>query len=350
MKRSFVLLLVLALSLCSCNLPAATTTPTATIIPEQPTSTPVESTVTIVPSEVPQEPTASPVPEIVHKDLPGAPLGKVLQTVHDQVDENTASQKQAFGGDDFRNGKYERPFDQKMNYLPEADLVTVFLSREDPLWVYILFKVNKPFSGQAGGNTHYMLEIDTDIDNRGDLLVVTGTPKSTEWSTESVQILTAPDLNVGGVTVVKPDETLNEGRGYFEEIFNDGKGNDPDLAWSRLSKDDPAIVQLAFKNTLTGGEKGKFIWLPWSDAGMLDWSLFEFNDHFTFSQAGYPLKEDAQNYPIKALWGVDNTCRIPSNFTSMGYMPGLCQNYDPVPSKSEPKKECPPCRKPPCPC
>jgi hypothetical protein len=67
---------------------------------------------------------------------------------------------------------------------------------------------------------------------------------------------------------------------------------------------------------------------------MLDWSMFEFNDHFTLEQAGSPLKEDAKNYPLKALWGVDNTCRMPSGFTpSTGSMPGLCPNYEPVPSK-----------------
>jgi hypothetical protein len=67
---------------------------------------------------------------------------------------------------------------------------------------------------------------------------------------------------------------------------------------------------------------------------MLDWSLFEFNDHFTFEQAGYPLKEDAKNYPIKAVWGVDNTCRVPSNFTPEGYMPGLCPSTIPVTGSS----------------
>ena len=264
-----------------------------------------------------------------------------MQTVHDQVDEYTAVQKQAFGGDDFRNGKYERPFDPEMNYLPLADLVSVYLSREDPLWIYVKFKVNKPFASDPAADTHFLLEIDTDLDSRSDILIVTGMPKSTEWSTESVLVLTDPDFNVGGTTVVRPDEKLSEGRGFYNEIFNNGEGDDPDLAWSRQSKDEPNIVMMAFKNTLTGGEKGKFIWLPWSDAGMKDWSLFDFNDHFTFAEAGYPLKEDAENYPLKALWGVDNTCRIPSGFTPTGYMAGLCQNYDPAPSTWLPV--CPPC-------
>jgi hypothetical protein len=332
----------------SASVPAASQAQTSST---ELTATPIPTLIpTLPPTVIPAKPTDTSVPEIVHKDLPGAPIGKLMQTVYDQVDENTASQKQAFGGDDFRNGKYERPFDKDMNYLPLADLVSIQLSREDPLWIYILFKVDKPFSIDPTANTHFAIEIDTDLDNRGDILVVTGMPKSMVWSTESVLVLTAPDKNVGGATVVKPDENLSEGRGYYTEIFNNGNGDDPDLAWSRLSKVDPSVAQIAFKNTLAGGEKGKFIWLPWSDAGVLDWSLFEFNDHFTLAQAGYPLKEDAENYPLKALWGVDNTCREPSGFTPTGTMPGLCQNYDTSVSNPDPEKSCPPCRKPPCSC
>jgi hypothetical protein len=269
-------------------------------------------------------PTITPVPEIVHVMWPGSPLGKINQTVHDQVDKNTAPQKQAFGGDDFRNGKYERPFDQDMNYMPFVDLVTVLLNRADPLWIYITFKVNSPLSDDTEGKTHFMIEIDKDLDSRGDVLIVTGIPETKEWSTESVRILTNPDVNVGGELVVRPDPSLSEGRGYYQEIFNDGKGEDPDLAMSRLSKNDADTVLLAFKNTLVGGEDAKFIWLPWTDYGVLDWSLFDFNDHFTFTQAGYPIKDDMQNYPLKALWGVDNTCRVASGFEPKGTIPGLC--------------------------
>jgi hypothetical protein len=269
-----------------------------------------------------------------HKEIPGSPIGKVMQTVHDQVDNATALQKQAFGGDDYKNGKYERPFTQDMEYLPQADLVSVKLSREDPLWIFVQFKVNAEVTIIPDAITHFLVELDTDLDNRGNYLVVTGPPMSTDWETGSVQVLSNPDLNIGGVDPVKPDSQLSEGRGYYEEIFNNGKGDDPDLAWSRLLKDDPMVVEMAFKNTLTGGEKGKFIWLPWTDIGLTDWSKFEFNDHFTFEQAGYPIKDDKANYPLKAIWGVDNTCREPSNFTPNGTMPGLCPNYDPAPSTS----------------
>ena len=341
-SRFFVCFLII---LSGCQTPGTIAPPTVTAeipaITPEPSSTPA----------IVEEPTTTPEPVIVHVDIPGAPLGKMMQTVHDQVDEIASAQKQAFGGDDFKNGKYERPFDQSMNYLPTVDLVTIQLSREDPLWIYTFMKVQKPFMDYPDINTHFLLEIDTNLDNRGDLLIISGLPKNTEWSTDNVKILAAPDQNIGGVSVVKPDENLSEGRGYYETIFDNGSGIDPDLAWSRLSKTDPAVVEIAFKNSLVGGEKGKFIWLPWSNAGMLDWSMFEFNDHLTLAQAGYPLKEDPQNYPVKALWGVDNTCRIPSSFSPTGYMPGLCPNYDPVYSRPEiQEKVCPPCRKPPCSC
>ncbi len=277
--------------------------------------------------------------EPVHKDIPGSPVGKIFQTVHDQVDDRTASKKEAFGGDDFRNGKYERPFTQEMVYLPQVDLVNVKLNREDPLWIYVQFKVIEAFSENRDVKVDFLVELDTDLDSRGNYIIVTAAPSSTQWSTTTVRVLSNPDMNVGGVNPVKPDTNLSEGRGYYEEVFNEGKGDDPDLAWSRLSKDDPAMVEIAFKNTLTGGEKGKFIWLPWSDAGMKDWSLYEFNDHFTLEQAGYPVKDDLENYPLKALWGVDNTCREPSGFTPIGSMPGLCLTYQ-AESQNDEKKNC----------
>ncbi len=324
----FISILISLVVLFGCNMPLNKIEPSPT--PELPT------------------PTASPkpaptiTPEIVHVDLPGGPVGKIYQTVHDQVNENTAPKKEAYGGDDFNLGRFERPFDQKMNYMPLVDLVTVQLSREDPLWIYVLLKVDRPFVAVPSSKPHFMVELDTNLDNRGDYLIVTDLPEDTEWSTKSVQVLTAPDFNIGGKVAVKPDPQLSEGRGYYEIIFDDGKGEDPDLAWSKRSKVDPATVLIAFKNTLTGGEKGGFVWLPWADEGMLQWSLFDFNDHFTLEQAGFPIKTDLKNYPLKELWGVDNTCRMPSGFNPDKTMIGLCPDYSPPPARGSSPTDVPP--------
>jgi hypothetical protein len=334
-SSKILIILIIFISLAGCNMPVAR--PTAEPPPEN-TKEPIPSdTPEPTQTPIPVEPTITPKPDIVHVMWPGSPLGNVNQTVHDQVDDITAAQKQAFGGDDFKNGKYERPFDKDMNYMPFADLETVLLNRADPLWIYVSLKVKGALSDDLAKDIHFLIEIDKDLDSRGDILIVTGLPKSKDWSTESVKVISNPDINVGGTVAVKPDPQLSEGRGYYEILFDNGKGDDPDLAMSRLSKNDPNTVLIAFKNSLTGGEKGKFIWLPWTDTGMLDWSLLEFNDHFTFEQAGYPMKEDTQNYPLKAVWGVDNTCRMPSGFTPNGTMPGLCPNYDPPPAQGPPK-------------
>jgi hypothetical protein len=325
--RVFVFFVILSFLAAGCSLPSGSVMPVPEVSPTVP-----PPTLTPPPTETQLPPTITPEPQIVHVMWPGSPLGTLNQTVHDQVDANTAPQKQAFGGDDFKNGKYERPFDPEMNYLPYADLVSIQMNREDPLWIYVTFKVNAPLTDDPTGKTQFMIEVDKDLDSRGDLLIISGIPKTKEWSTESVMVFTNPDVNVGGTLVVKPDPTLSEGRGYYQEIFNNGKGDDPDLAMSRISRNYPDTVLVAFKNTLIGGEKGKFVWLPWTDAGMHDPSLFEYNDHFTYEQAGYPVKDDMANYPLKALWGVDNTCRMPSGFTIDGTLPGLCPNYDPAPA------------------
>jgi hypothetical protein len=322
----FTVLIVSAILLTACNMPLKAIEPAP-----EPTFTSIPPT--LMPTNAPL-PTITPIPEIVHVVWPGSPLGNINQTVHDQIDKTTAPQKQAFGGDDFRNGKYERPFDQDMNYMPFVDLVTVMLNRADPLWIYVTFKVNSALTNDTEGKTHFLVELDKDLDSRGDYLIVTGIPKTKEWSTESVMVLSNPDVNVGGTLVIMPDPSLSEGRGYYQEIFNNGKGDDPDLAMSRLSKNDTDTIILAFKNTLVGGEKGRFIWLPWTDYGVQDWSQFDFNDHYTFSQAGYPVKDDMQNYPLKALWGVDNTCRVASGFEPKGTIPGMCPEYTPLEPES----------------
>jgi hypothetical protein len=95
--------------------------------------------------------------------------------------------------------------------------------------------------------------------------------------------------------------------------------------------DDPKCIDIAFKSSFIGGAKGKFIWLSWALVGMQDLTKFEFNDHFTKADAGSPLKEDKDLYPIKGIWGVDNTPRIPSGFEPGGLMPGLAQNFQPKP-------------------
>ncbi|GAP20461.1 hypothetical protein [Leptolinea tardivitalis] len=249
------------------------------------------------------------------------------QTVHDQTNEKTAKDKTAFGGDVFGLGWYERPFDQNMGYLPFMDIAKILMNREDPNWVYVqMFMVN-PLSEGDASKPLYGIEMDTDLDNRGEFILLASTPKGTEWSTEGVMIMSNSDNNMGGIKPVLPDTKLSDAKGYDKEVFNSGKGDDPNLAWARISPKDPKCIQFAFKSSFIGGAKGKFIWMPWALVGVQDLTKFEFNDKFTREEAGSPLKSDGATYPLKSLWGVDNTARIPSGFVPTGNMPGLAEPF-----------------------
>lgn len=91
------------------------------------------------------------------------------------------------------------------------------------------------------------------------------------------------------------------------------------------------MLEIAIKHSFVGGVKGKYMWFPWTLAGLQDPTKMEFNDHFTRDDAGSPLKTEGKYYPVKAVWGVDNTGRIPSGFEPAGLMPGLIQSLQPKP-------------------
>lgn len=253
------------------------------------------------------------------------------QTVHDQTNEKNAASKGAVGGDVFGLGWYERPFDQKMGYLPFMDLSKILMNREDANWVYVQISAVNPIAEGATLKPLYGLELDTDLDNRGEFLVTATGARSTEWSTEGVVVLTNSDNMVGGLKPVLPDTALSEGKGYDKEVFNAGNGDDANLAWARISPADPKVIDIAFKSSFVGGAKGNFIYSTWALVGLQDFTKFDFNDHFTKEDAGSPLKEDGKIYPLKSLWGVDNTSRIPSGFVPTGTMPGLAQDFQPKP-------------------
>ena len=278
-------------------------------------------------------------------EKPGDTIGTKSRTIYDQTNEKTAQDKVAFGGDVFGLGWYERPFDQNMGYMPFIDLQKILLNREDANWVYVQIHVTGNVSEGSGANPLYGVEWDTDLDNRGEFLLLTSIPGSTEWATQGVMVYSNSDNMLGGSNPVLVDKSPATNAGYDTEVFNSGKGNAPNLAWSRMSPSDPKVVELAIKSSFLGGPKGKFIWFPWTMAGAPDLMKFEFNDKFTLSEAGSPVKKQAQlvhfngftalttpgdEYPLKGLWGLDNTPRYASGFTPMGQMPGMGQSYEPT--------------------
>jgi hypothetical protein len=291
-------------------------------------------------------------------NTPGEINSKNYRTIYDQTDEKTASKKEAFGGDVFGLGWYERPFDQSMGYMPFIDISEVRLHRDDPNWIYVQIFVVGNIADGSNLKPMFGVELDTDLDNRGEFLLLASAPRGTEWSTDGVVIYSNSDNRIGGNSPVLVDKKTPGNKGYDTEVFNSGKGQDSNLAWARISPTNPRCMDLAFKNLFVGGEKGKFIWFPWTLVGMKDMTKFEFNDHISMAEAGSPTKQKAalvhfngfvalttsgDDYPLNGLWGIDNTPRYPSGFFPNGSMPGMGPLYEPTYSPpSRPDKNAPP--------
>ena len=306
----------------SAPLPASANTPTQPPI----ATAPAGSTATAAPQAT-DTATATRTP-IVHSVTPGQP-GAAISAMSDSNSSSLASQHRANGGDNFAVDLYERPFSSNtMDYSADLDITSAKLMR-DAAWVY----VNITLAGQnaSGGLLgDYGVEVDLNMDGRGDLLVMAAKPGAA-WSTDGVRVWSDPNHDVGGAHPIASDPPSNTD-GYENLVFDQGVGSDPDAAWARLSPSDPNSVQLAFKGKLIN-DSSTFMWGAWaaSDA-MLNPAWFDYNDHFTLAQAGSPLVEDKQNYPLKALADVDNTCRWVVGFTPTGNEPGIC----PVPATPTP--------------
>jgi hypothetical protein len=253
---------------------------------------------------------------------PGGPLN------YDVDSSGTAPQHRAPYGDAYDLNQFERPFTQKdMTYLPNVDIVTFQLS-SDASWYYVFITLigtnpNDPI------NIDYGVEFNKNRDGFGDTLIWAQPPYKTTWSTDGLKVYTDPNHDTGGASPVKSDAKPGvpyPGDGYETVIFNQGQGADPDLAWVRMDPQNSSVVEFAFKTSLVGES---FMWGVWADAGLKDPSKFNYNDRFTAAEAGSPIKNDP-NYPIKAIYAVDNTCWAAFGFIPTGYEPHLCSFTPPV--------------------
>ncbi len=353
--RSIMIIIVIMLIvvlISACNLPQQTSTEmvtepaTVAEADKQPEIQPTE----VPPTEVP--PTDEPVEilpteessptSIVHLVVanitpPGSP-----QVIHDQESDRKADQKEAYAGDEFLRGRYERPFDQDMNYLPVIDIKQANLFRDkDDEFIYSIIHMKEDPALFPDSQFGFGIELDLDIDGRGDVLVWTARPLSTEWSVEGVTVWKDLNKNIGGVTPMRSDTPPGDD-GYEIKVFDAGIGSDPDLAWSRISSDDPKLIELSFKKSLLGDTE-VFLWGAWSILGEDQFDLFDHNDHFTFDEAGSPMKSETGYYPLKEMYALDNTCRAASGFTPNGGEAGLCPISVPSTTTEEEPEDEPGC-------
>ncbi len=235
----------------------------------------------------------------------------------------TASQKKSNGGDRFTFEKFERPFNANTMelYFPELDIIDTFVFQDDT-WIYGTIKVVDR-SAVNVSPYRFAMQLDTDANGKGDYLVIALNPVTTEWTADGVQVYQDANRDVGNLTAMVSDKNAPGGDGFESNLFDSGKGSDPDSAWIRVSPNDPNTVEIAVKRSLLGNP---FLYLVdmWTGHGNLDPAMFDFSDHYTHEQAGAADPGLPNFYPIKSVFELDNSCRMAVGFEPRGSEPGIC--------------------------
>ncbi len=271
--------------------------PTAT--PPPPTEgqeIPIVTEAPTLPAETPapiitEEPTVQ-ATEIVHLVIPGNAVIDKLQEISDcNTGERIGMGTTTFVGsgcDQWSISRIERPV-KALNdsYNPALDIIRAYMG-QDEIWYYASIRLNPSASGNIPSELTISLELDNNLNSRGDYLVI-ATGFGSEWSTDGVQVWQDTNNDVGGDLPHKPGEPI--GDGYDTLIFNAGVGDDADLVWSRINPDDGAVLEIAFKKDLMPTNQ-VFAWWVWTSLNQLN------ADHKEVVDA----RVDAES------WSMDNTC------------------------------------------
>ncbi len=251
---------------------------------------------------------------------PGDMPAIIENEINDTDSSTTASEHRAPGGEDYTYNLFERPFnaDDMSIYYPDLDIQRAWLSHDEE-WIYVTITLAGG-RGESGLLGNYAVELDLDVDGRGDFLITSLAP-GVDWSTNGVRIWQDTNRDVGNGIPYQSDPP-QDGNGYDTLLFDQGNGDSPDLAWARLSPTVPNSVQIAFQRKVINNDP-VFGWLVWASRDLFKTAWFDYNDHFTSQQAGSALIDQA-NYPIKALAGLDNTCRGANGFDATG-LRSYCQ-------------------------
>lgn len=321
MKSSLskTLVLVLAIVLSACNVGTSSGSSVETEVPAtEPAPTSVPAT----------EAPATEAP-IIHKTIPTQPEDNI-GNASDNDETNSYEDRNVRFGDDFIRNRFERPFTTEMGeYLPEIDVVSFSIGEDDNFFYVSMLLGGLNTTGQAPAG-HYAIEVDGNIDGRGEFLIVANPPFGSEWSTDGVQIFTDLNSDIGGKNPIRRDDAY-AGDGYETLAFDSGKGSDPDLGWARFVNGETPSLEIAF-NKVVFPSTPSFMWSVWASATPFDPTKFNLHDTTTAEAAGSPDKQN-DLYPIKTVSGIDNSCRVPVGFQATGTEPLGC----PVAGVEEPE-------------
>ncbi len=162
----------------------------------------------------------------------------------------------------------------------------------------------------------YGIKFDRTKTGRGDLLVMAGEPQP-EWSNANLTVYADKNANVGGFKPIRAEAGF-AGDGYETAVVLEGDKS----TYARIDPEDATAIQIAVSRALLEDPE-EFLWGAWADKVIKDPSKFDYNDAFGPSEAGSPIKP-SDDYPLKALHSLDNTCRLPYGFDALSGIPGIC--------------------------
>lgn len=257
--------------------------------------------------------------QVIPVSLPESRSGKA----GDQDSSVTADQKKSNGGDRFSFEQFERPFNANTMdvYYPNLDIIDTYIF-QDATWIYGTIKVVDR-SAVTAEPYRLAMQLDIDVDGKGDWLILVLNPSSTSWTTDGVQAYFDANNDVGNQTPMQADKIVPGGDGFEQLQFDQGKGEDPDSAWVRVSPTDANTVEIAVKRSFLGNPVA-FMTHMWTGHGTLDPALFDYSDHYSHEQAGAADPSFPFFYPIKTVYELDSSCRIAVGFYPKGSEPGLC--------------------------
>ena len=286
----------------------AENSPADTPMPDAPEST-----------EVPVEASQIPTPTVAHVTIPGDPPFAQYYVI-DLSSKGLASQNRA-ELDYYQFMVLERPFTTEvMDYISHIDLTRAEVYSSYPWMYFTIFLEGAPPADSAAV---YGIELDLDIDGRGDWLVIGEVPADTTWTSEGVFVYEDKNNDIGGPSPMFMDSVQPNIDGYEDLYFDQGYNtNDPDNAWIRRNPANAQQIQIAIKTSIIGDDP-EFLWGAWAHDTMPDPALYDLHDKYPLAEAGSPLKPNS-DYPLKKVAAVDNTCRWSFGFTPVDNIPGLC--------------------------
>ncbi|MDP3449303.1 MAG: hypothetical protein Q8R87_01895 [Anaerolineaceae bacterium] len=277
------------------------------------TSAPVEEVAAQLPTE---EPTAV-VTEIIHETIPE----NSKYSTTERIDDCSTGERVAlgattligFGCDNWEKAKLERPADKPNGtYYPVIDIVRAEMGTNQ-VWMFAKINLYEDAAGQLPPELSLGFEIDTDLDSRGNYLILAKGLNSTEWTTDGVQVWWDQTKDVGGAKPHVPDGTV--GDGYETLLFDAGQGLDADLAWARINPENGASVEFAFKPDLLPENK-VFVWWAWA----------------TLKEVSPVDMELVDSQKDTETWMFDNTCSKIFNGKPSKMIVNICEFVLPTPT------------------